>query len=88
MDGDDPAHPQQLRRTGGGLGAHGVVVPDGEQGQVRAPQLPDQGHVPEEGGVPGVVDTVTVFQLQHVPRREPTGEKLVPSATLELCRAE
>ena len=55
---------EQLDRPQGIVGAHRVVVADGQQRQVD-PFLADQPHVAEQAGVGGVVDLFAVLGVDE-----------------------
>ena len=64
VDGNDAGGVDELDGFEGVVGPHGVVVADGEEGEVDA-GFADEFHIAEEGGVGGVVDGGTVLEFEE-----------------------
>src|SRR5918998_2783549 len=69
VDRDDVPHAEEAGGVGGLVGTHHHLVADGQEGDVRAVELPDQLHVAEDSGVPGVVDPEAALELYDVTHR-------------------
>src|SRR4051794_17496182 len=63
MHGNDRLGTQQSARVGSLTRAHGVVVADGDHGDVRLVELANDVHVAEDVGVTGVVDLHVVLKM-------------------------
>ncbi len=60
VDGDDGFGAEEFSGFYGVVDAHGVVVADGEEGEVDVVEFADEFHVEEEAGVAGVVEGFSV----------------------------
>jgi hypothetical protein len=60
VDGEDGFRAQEFCGDGGAFGAHGVVVADGEHGNLRVMQVADELHVGEHAGIAGMVEDGSV----------------------------
>ncbi len=69
MHGDDVLDLQELQGVGGLARAHGVVVADGQAGQVGLVELADDAHVAEDAGVARMVELEAVGEAHHVAHR-------------------
>ncbi len=66
---DDVLDAEKPGGVGGLERAHRQPVADGQEGEVRIVELPDQPHVAEERGVAGMVELEAALELDHVTHR-------------------
>ena len=66
MHGDDRLRLQQIAGVCGFARPHGVVVADGQHGNLGRIEVANDGHVTEHIGIAGVVDLHSVGKLDHV----------------------
>ena len=79
VHGDDGIGLQQIAGVCGLARAHGVVIADGQHGDVRRVEFANDGHVSEDVGIAGVINLDAVIKLDDVTAGFAAVDDLSPS---------